>query len=450
MQYRRWALGLSAVVACAVSSCTPQETGTGAGQESSSRAGSDTSATSPGGEQTTSSVPSGDTTSATPGADTAPAEEPTADGATHGAETTPGEETTSPNAPEQESEKPREITAVMNGDMLLHEGLWATSEMDAARTGRGRMDFRPLLKPMRPVLTKADLAICHLETPVAPPGGPYEGYPLFAAPPAILPALEWSGFDACTTASNHSIDQGFEGLTRTLAGLDAVGLAHSGTYATRADSRKPLIMEVDGVQVGLISQTYGTNGLPLPSEQPWSVPIIDAAQIKKMAAKARDDGVEIVMVALHWGLEYTHEPAPEQIAVAEQLVKSPDIDLIYGHHAHVVQPYDKVGGTWVIYGLGNAVAQQDTAVEGVYDGNTCRVTFTEKPDGSFKVSLLEYIPTMITRFDGTSPMRWLNVSTALRDRRYAGLRGLLVATHDRVTEAVNLEDALERGVVEGE
>lgn len=311
------------------------------------------------------------------------------------------------------------------------------------------MDFRPLLAPMRPVLTEADLAICHLETPVAPQGGPYEGYPLFAAPPAILPALERSGFDACTTASNHSIDQGFEGLTRTLAGLDAAGLDHAGTYATRADSREPLIMDVDGVKVGLISQTYGTNGLPLPEEQPWSVPIIDAQHIKQMAAKAKAAGAEVVLVALHWGLEYTHEPAPEQMTVAKELVESPDIDFIYGHHAHVVQPYDKVGGTWVVYGLGNAVAQQDTAVEGVYDGNTCRVTFTEKRDGSFKVSLLEYIPTMITRFDGTSPMRWLNVSRALGDRRYASLRGLLVATHDRVTEAVNLENAFARHVVEG-
>ncbi|MDQ3479886.1 MAG: CapA family protein, partial [Actinomycetota bacterium] len=204
------------------------------------------------------------------------------------------------------------------------------------------------------------------------------------------------------------------------------------------------------VKVGLISQTYGTNGIPLPEEQPWSVPVIDLDEIKQLAAKAKDQGAEIVMVALHWGLEYTHEPSSDQVAVAQSLVKSPDIDFIFGHHAHVVQPYDKVGGTWVVYGLGNAVAQQDTSVEGVYDGNTCRVTFTERPDGSFKVSLLEYVPTMITRYDGTAPMRWLNVSQALDDRRYAGLRDLLMATRSRVKAAVNLENAFAKGVVEGE
>ncbi len=125
------------------------------------------------------------------------------------------------------------------------------------------------------------------------------------------------------------------------------------------------------------------------------------------------------MVALHWGLEYMHEPTPDQLAIANQLTLSPDIDFIFGHHAHVVQPYDKINGKWVVFGLGNAVAQQDTAVEGVYDGNTCRVTFEERPDGTFRVKRLEYIPTMITRYDGVHPMRLLNVGQALDDPRYA-------------------------------
>ena len=432
MQRRRWAVRLSPIVAaCALVSCTSDDTSPEAAPSSSSQvtSGSDLSS----GEQTGS-----------PGEPSDSASESSSE---------PPDKTTepsqSPTEPEPDSD-PREITAVMSGDVLLHEGLWETARIDATRTGRGSMDFRPLFAPMRPVVSAADVAICHMETPVAPKGGPFYGYPSFSSPPAVLPALEKTGFDVCTTASNHSIDQGFEGLTRTIDGLEAADLEHTGTYATKADSREPLIMEVDGVKVGLISQTYGTNGIPLPEGKPWSVPIIDPDEIKQLAAKAKDQGAEIVMVALHWGLEYTHEPSYDQVAVAEELAESPDINLIFGHHAHVVQPYDKVGGTWVVYGLGNAVAQQDTAVEGVYDGNTARVTFTERPNGSFRVSLLEYIPTMITRFDGSSPMRWLNVSRALEDPRYTGLRDLLAATHDRVSAAVNLENAFARGVVEGE
>jgi hypothetical protein len=85
---------------------------------------------------------------------------------------------------------PRSITVVTNGDMLLHEGLWQTARRDAERTGRGTMDFRPVLADMRPVVRSADLAICHLETPLARRGGPYSGYPVFSVPPQILPALK--------------------------------------------------------------------------------------------------------------------------------------------------------------------------------------------------------------------------------------------------------------------
>jgi hypothetical protein len=356
--------------------------------------------------------------------------------------TTTSRSATSGSAP------PRSITVVMNGDMLLHEGLWQTARTDAERTGRGTMDFRPVLADMRPVVRSADLAICHLETPLAPSDGPFSGYPVFSVPPQILPALKWEGYDACTTASNHSLDNGFAGIQRTLGDFDRVGLAHFGTATTRKASRTPLILDVSGVRVGLIAATYGTNGIPIPSAEPWSVPIIDPARIEQLAAKAKRQGADIVIVALHWGLEYDHAPTQDQLDVADTLTKDPDIDLIYGHHAHVVQPYDRVNGTWVIYGLGNAVAQQDADVEGVYDGNTCRVTFTEKPDGSFAVSRLEYLPTMITHFDGVHPMRWLDVVKDLHDPAFASLRPALRATQARVSADVNLLGAFKHGVVE--
>lgn len=376
---------------------------------------------------------------------------PAASGTTEPTASVPVPSQTTPTVTDDPEEpfEPRTISVVMNGDMLLHEGLWSTAEIDAGRTGRGDMDFRPLLANMRSVIHPADLSICHMETPLAPVGGPYEGYPLFAAPPAIVPALKWEGYDVCTTASNHSIDQGFEGLARTIAGLRAAGIETTGTAVTKRASRKPLLVDVAGVRVGLISATYGTNGLPLPSEQPWSVQLIDTDAIEAQAARARAAGAEVVMVALHWGLEYQHAPTPDQEAIAERLTKSADIDFIYGHHAHVVQPYDKVNRKWVVYGLGNAVAQQDTSVEGVYDGNTCRVTFTERPNGTFKVSELEYIPTMITPFDGSNPMRWLNVPKSLDDPRYAGIHGNLDAAGQRVTQVIGSLGAFKRGVVEG-
>lgn len=368
--------------------------------------------------------------------------------ATAGVDATNDDPTTAQTSPPS-ALAPRTITVVMNGDMLLHEGLWATARMDAERTGRGSMDYRPLLADMRPVVHSADLAICHLETPLAPRSGPFSGYPLFSVPPQIVPALSWEGYDACTTASNHSLDQGLEGLRRTLDDLDAGGIAHAGTATTLKAAHTPLIMDVVGVQVALISETYGTNGIPVPEEAPWSVPVINIDAIERKAAKAKRQGADIVLVALHWGLEYDHEPIQDQLDVARALTKDPDIDFVYGHHAHVVQPYDRVNGTWVVYGLGNAVAQQDTAVEGVYDGNTCRVTFAERRGGSFGVQKLEYIPTMITPFDDVHPMRWLDVPAGLADPNETGLHRALAATEDRVTDVVGMLGAFRHGVVEG-
>jgi poly-gamma-glutamate capsule biosynthesis protein CapA/YwtB (metallophosphatase superfamily) len=364
-------------------------------------------------------------------------------------ETTATSESDSPT-PEPEPFEPREFTVVMNGDMLLHEGLWATAEIDAQRTGRGRMDFRPLLANMRPVISDADLAVCHMETPLAPRGGPFLGYPVFSVPPQIVPGLKWSGFDVCTTASNHSIDQGFDGLVRTIDDFDAAAMDHTGTFATKRASREPLIVDAGGVQVAIISATYGTNGIPLPDEAPWSVNLIKPKKIVRQAAQARDAGAEVVIVALHWGLEYTNEPTTDQIAVAETLTKSPDVDLVYGHHAHVVQPYDKVNGTWVLYGQGNAVAQQSTDVPGLYDGNTARVTFRETKAGGFRVAKLEYIPTMVTTFDGSTPMRYLNVERALEQPKYDYLDDELQATYERVTDIIGMEGAFKRGVTAGE
>ncbi len=366
--------------------------------------------------------------------------------ATVGSPSTASGSSTAPTGPTAAA---RTVTVVMNGDVLLHNTLWETARLDAQRTGRGAMDYRPLLADLRPVISHADLAICHLETPLAPRGGPYLSYPIFSVPPSIVPALKWEGYDACTTASNHSLDQGFAGIQRTLADLDRAGIAHAGTAVTRKDSKTPLLLDANGVKVALIEATYGTNGLPLPAAEPWSVPIIKPAKILRMAAQARADGAQIVMVALHWGTEYVHQPSAYQIRIANRISRSPNVDFIYGHHVHVVQPYDKVNGTWVVYGLGNTVAEQDPAVEGVYDGNTCRVTFREERDGSFRVAKLQYIPTMITQYDGVHPMRVLDVQRSLHDPRYAALRPQLRATQQRVRADVNLDGAIAHGVTEG-
>jgi poly-gamma-glutamate capsule biosynthesis protein CapA/YwtB (metallophosphatase superfamily) len=309
---------------------------------------------------------------------------------------------------------PRRFSVVMSGDVLVHNGVWESAEDFAAAEGKNGMDFAPMFTSMRPVLESADLAVCHLETPLAEPDGPFLNYPIFSTPPQVVDGLERSGVDACTTASNHSLDTGWEGLKRTLDTLDAKGVPHAGTARTRKEAETPLILDVAGVKVALLSYTYGTNGIPIPSAQPWSVPLIDADDIKRDARRARQDGAEVVVVALHHGTEYTTAPDALQREVVDQITKSDAIDLVYGHHAHVPQPIDIVHGTWVAYGLGNFIAQQETDIPHTYRGATVKFTLVEQPNGRFEVSRAEFVPTMITPYGGP-PMRVLNVPAALHN-----------------------------------
>jgi poly-gamma-glutamate synthesis protein (capsule biosynthesis protein) len=346
-------------------------------------------------------------------------------------ETTPADEPD--ESPEAEEPEPlRSFTMAVSGDVLPHTGVWESAEQDAAARGKRGYDFRPMFASMKPVYSGVDLAVCHLETPLASPDGPFLNYPVFSSPPQVLPALRWAGIDACTTASNHSVDQGFEGVVRTLDQMDAEGMDHTGTARTRKEANTPLILDVAGVRVGLLSYTYGTNGLPVDSDKPWSVNLIDTDAIIAEATRAREAGAETVVVALHDGLEYQVAPSEHQLDVYDELTASPHIDLVYGHHAHVVQPFDVVNGEWVAYGLGNFVAQQLTSQPETYRGMTARFEFSEQEDGSFVVEAPTFVPTMITM---TMPMRVLDVRSALADPETdPGLKPELRTTLDEVKE----------------
>ena len=150
---------------------------------------------------------------------------------------TPTSEAPDPEPDPPEPPEPRSVTVALTGDVLVHTGVWETAERDAVAQGETVPDFAPMFADLEPLVAPADLAICHLETPVSRPGGPYLNYPVFSAPPEVLDGLVTTGYDACTTASNHSVDTGFRGLVRTVDALDARGLAHTGTYAERRGAR---------------------------------------------------------------------------------------------------------------------------------------------------------------------------------------------------------------------
>ncbi len=120
-------------------------------------------------------------------------------------------------------------------------------------------------------------------------------------------------------------------------------------------------MQAGPAKVAQLSYTYATNGIPLPQGQPWAVNLIDQKKIIADARSARAAGADVVVVSVHWGTEWQQEPDEQQRTLARALTASrtagrPDIDLILGTHAHVPQAYEKVNGTWVVYGMGDQLA----------------------------------------------------------------------------------------------
>lgn len=294
----------------------------------------------------------------------------------------------------------RPFTLVASGDVLPHESVIAQAAADAG--GKG-YDFRPMLAGVAPVVSRADVAICHMET-VYGANGDYSGYPSFKSPPEVARALADTGYDSCSTASNHTLDDGAAGITRTLDALDAAGVRHAGSARSETESRRPALLSAGGATVAQLAYTYGTNDIPVPADRPWSVALIDEQRILDDARRARREGADIVVVSLHWGTEWQTEPDEHQLSLGRSLTASttggrPDIDLILGTHAHVPQAYEKVNGTWIAYGMGDQIAGAMINYDGVHDprgnqGTLARFTFSPPTarGGRWEVTRAEYVP----------------------------------------------------------
>ncbi|KFK88247.1 hypothetical protein IX27_20500 [Streptomyces sp. JS01] len=354
----------------------------------------------------------------------------------------------------QGADGPRPFTLLAAGDVLPHSSVIDQAAADAGGAG---YDFAPMLAGVAPVVSGADLAFCHMETVYGKEGGPYTGYPSFKSPPEIATALRTTGFDSCSTASNHTLDDGAEGVRRTLDALDEAGVRHAGSARTAAEAARPTILPAGpgkgAAKVAHLAYTYGTNDIPLPAGRPWTVNVTDERKIVEEARAARRAGADVVVLSTHWGTEWQDEPDAQQLELAERLTASadrgrPDIDLIIGTHAHVPQAYEKVNGTWVVYGMGDQIAGAMINYEGAQDprGNQSsmgRFTFTPpaKPGERWKVKKAEFVPQWYDTVTG----RAVNLNASL-DEGAEDLREV----RDRIRTVVLGRGADEDGLLMGE
>ena len=178
--------------------------------------------------------------------------------------------------------RPVRLTVEVNGDILVHGPVWQRALQD----GHGTYDFAPMFREIRPYIRSADLAICHVETPMSP--RPPQGYPVFNTPTQLARAIRQTGWRICDTASNHSLDQGQYGIDQTGVALDRAGVLHTGSFPSPAAQGRTLIVTVKGVKVAFLAYTEMTNGIPLP--HPWSVNIASVDAVRHAARVARRRG----------------------------------------------------------------------------------------------------------------------------------------------------------------
>lgn len=258
-----------------------------------------------------------------------------------------------------------ELVILATGDIMMHDVQIRAGWDSQSQT----YDFASMFREISPLLQEGDLVIGNLEVPLAGAQARYSGYPMFNAPEILATNLKQAGFDVLNTANNHALDKGFNGIISTLNFLDQAGLHHTGTARTIEEKETPLIITVKGVPIGFIGATYGTNGLVLPKDKPYGVNSLNLEEMILEVEQVRHTGARLVIAMLHWGSEYAAAPNREQEEMAQALFEA-GVDIILGHHPHVLQRTDlitaeapfgasgKADKRLVAYSLGNFVSSQ--------------------------------------------------------------------------------------------
>lgn len=267
----------------------------------------------------------------------------------------PAQVISSPDRPAPPQEETSTITLLAAGDCLMHNTqIWSGQQPD------GSYNFSSFFKEVRPIIEAADYSTSSFEAPMAGAASGYTGYPTFNSPDEAAQAFKEAGFDLVVTANNHILDRGYPGAIRTLEVMKNIGLETVGVYASTEDSQQFLIRDIKGIKVGYLGYTYGTNGIPVPADHPYLINFLDREKILTDIAALRPQ-VDVVVLFLHWGVEYSPRPTLEQQALARELFAA-GADIILGSHPHVIQTMEIIPvndrNCFVIYSMGNFISHQ--------------------------------------------------------------------------------------------
>lgn len=281
------------------------------------------------------------------------------------------------------------FTLAASGDVLSH-----ITNTESARQPDGSYDYLPQFKPMEGLLSSADYTLVNLESPVAGEKFGYRGFPKFNAPVNLAQTMKTIGVDMVITASNHAMDSGMDGLIVNLDNLDQIGLEHIGTYRTAEEAAKPFIKDINGIKVGFVAFTYGTNHIPVTND--FAVNLNSPKRIRAKIKEARDGGAEMIVFHVHWGKEYTEYPSVVQMDIYKVLEEE-GVDIVIGSHPHRLQPMEmreieyqgRTKTQAVIWSTGNLYQGQTKLRDYINIGSVFKLTVQRK-NGVIAVTDLKY------------------------------------------------------------
>ena len=299
-------------------------------------------------------------------------------------------------AEENKEEEPTDTTFTMAaiGDIMCHN----TQYNDAYNKDTGAYDFSYVFDDISLYTKTADICVGNLETTFAGEDVGYSGYPTFNTPDSLAYELKDIGVDVLSTAGNHALDKGFNGLSRTIDVLNDADIAHTGTYKTEEEQNTILTKYVKGIKIAFVNFTYGTNGIKIPSGKEFCVNLIDNDLITKQLDLAKSQNPDIIVACMHWGNEYKTTPNDTQKELSTFLFQN-GVDIILGTHPHVLEPMEKQivtleDGTtkdgFVIYSLGNFISGQ--TAENTKTSIILNLTITKHTDGKITIDKAEYKP----------------------------------------------------------
>lgn len=253
---------------------------------------------------------------------------------------------------EEEKEEPKEksLKMLMVGDVLIHGNVYNDAKVDST------YDFSPMFDDIRDIVKQYDLAFYNQETPFGGKELKYSGYPTFNTPSEIGDEMIEMGFNLVSLATNHTMDKGEKGALNSLNyWKEKENVLVAGSYASTEERNKEVIKEKNGITYTMLAYTTLTN-YAIPSGKSYLLNMYDKTKVKEDIERVRNK-VDLLLVSMHWGVEYANTPSSQQKEIAAYLA-SLGVDIIIGHHTHSVQPIEFIDNTLVIYSMGNFISSQ--------------------------------------------------------------------------------------------